>query len=462
MALCLCDILCVMLIMKIKFRPEQRKEKNTGELISKKVPLLADVNYRGRDKPLTGIRLLDISDYDVEAQKFTGKKVLLGNLEISITQANAHLNNFKTKVTNAFNKLLLSDEPFTINDVIKTAFPKPAKIQKVVEESSTQKILKQADRMLKANTIGIPRHSRYLHFSKMIDRYEKIFNKSFNLKSLDIDTLLDFQEFIKYEAKYYKSHPDLYKDERKLTAEIRTDNTVAGYFSLLSGILTEFKYENIIKEGGKLGKSLTAERYDEPYALSIDELLSILKKDYPAEIKLERDSFLVQCAVGLRVDDYWRVSQEPVNVTPNGIYYISYTASKTLHLNDKIEVIETPIVAYAKAIIDEYGEMPFKKHLRGDITTTYNVAIRRLLRYWGITRLITVRDEQEGIKKVPLCDEASSKLARKTFVDIINKAQINNPYLAGVHKEGSEAVNRYTSLDIETRYRLFSLAFRQE
>lgn len=56
------------------------------------------------------------------------------------------------------------------------------------------------------------------------------------------------------------------------------------------------------------------------------------------------------------------------------------------------------------------------------------------------------------------CEVATSKLARKTHIDMLNKVQINY-YAAGLHRVGSEAVFRYTNLELGDRYELLKLAF---
>ena len=61
----------------------------------------------------------------------------------------------------------------------------------------------------------------------------------------------------------------------------------------------------------------------------------------------------------------------------------------------------------------------------------------------------------------PLYEVASSKLARKTHVDMLNKVQINY-YAAGLHREGSKAVFRYTSLELADRFALLNAAFGEE
>ena len=53
---------------------------------------------------------------------------------------------------------------------------------------------------------------------------------------------------------------------------------------------------------------------------------------------------------------------------------------------------------------------------------------------------------------------ASSKLARKTHVDLMNKVQIDK-YAAGLHAKGSGAVDRYTGLGIKERFILMCAAF---
>ncbi len=58
----------------------------------------------------------------------------------------------------------------------------------------------------------------------------------------------------------------------------------------------------------------------------------------------------------------------------------------------------------------------------------------------------------------PLYEIATSKLARKTHIDILSKVQINY-FAAGLHKEGSKAVFRYTSLELKDRYGLMKAAF---
>ena len=81
------------------------------------------------------------------------------------------------------------------------------------------------------------------------------------------------------------------------------------------------------------------------------------------------------------------------------------------------------------------------------------------MRLCGITRQVSIYNHElgENIYK-PLYEVATSKLARKTHIDMLNKVQINF-YAAGLHRAGSDAVFRYTNLELADRYQLLKAAF---
>ena len=58
----------------------------------------------------------------------------------------------------------------------------------------------------------------------------------------------------------------------------------------------------------------------------------------------------------------------------------------------------------------------------------------------------------------PIYEIASSKLARKTHVDLMNKVQVDK-YAAGLHAKNSTAVNRYTNMGLKERFILMCAAF---
>ena len=138
--------------------------------------------------------------------------------------------------------------------------------------------------------------------------------------------------------------------------------------------------------------------YDEPFYLRADEFRRILLADVPAELQWAKDMFVLNCALGCRIGDLKKLSK----------------------------------------------------------------ALRRLLAFCGIDRPVCLYDPEVGDNVYrPLYEVASSKLARKTHVDMLNKVQINY-YAAGLHREGSKAVFRNTSLELSDRFALLNAAFGEE
>ena len=95
----------------------------------------------------------------------------------------------------------------------------------------------------------------------------------------------------------------------------------------------------------------------------------------------------------------------------------------------------------------------------GNGETGYNYQIKKLLEYCEISRKVAMFSVALGTNEYKSIYEiASSKLARKTHVDLMNKVQIDK-YAAGLHAKGSGAVDRYTGLGIKERFILMCAAF---
>ena len=105
-------------------------------------------------------------------------------------------------------------------------------------------------------------------------------------------------------------------------------------------------------------------------------------------------------------------------------------------------------------------EFPILRNLYGP--TGYNAQIKYLLTVCKINRTVAQFNEQtQQNEYVPLHSVGGSKLARKTHVDMMNKVQIDM-YAAGLHKQGSQAVMRYTALELKDHFTMMNLAFGQE
>jgi hypothetical protein len=149
-----------------------------------------------------------------------------------------------------------------------------------------------------------------------------------------------------------------------------------------------------------------------------------------------------------------------IDVSDDGIMFVHYLPEKTLRENLGREEIRTPVMRFAYDIITKYRfNFHILKYVSGK--SGYNVKIKELMKHCGIDRKCAVFDEELGNNKyLPLHELASSKTCRKTHVDILTKAQINM-YAAGLHREGSDAVNHYTHMDLKDRFMLMCYAYGQ-
>ena len=113
---------------------------------------------------------------------------------------------------------------------------------------------------------------------------------------------------------------------------------------------------------------------------------------------------------------------------------------------------------FALEIIKQYDfSFQILRYVSGE--RGYNEKIKELLKQCGINKLVATFNSEEAKNEYkPLYEVASSKLARKTHIDIMNKVQINQ-YAAGLHKQGSTAVERYTAMGIKDRFKLMCVAF---
>ena len=198
--------------------------------------------------------------------------------------------------------------------------------------------------------------------------------------------------------------------------------------------------------------------YDAPFFLKADELRKVMNTAVPPELQQTKDVFVLNCALGCRISDLKRLTMDKVAVSEDGIPYIHYIPSKTARAQTTNQEIQTPLIPLALEIVQR-TQLLFNGRNPKYEKQVYNLSLRRLLAYCGIDRQICLFDHELGDNVYrPLYEVASSKLARKTHIDMITKVQINY-YASGLHRQGSEAVFRYTNLELKDRYALLKAAF---
>ncbi len=337
------------------------------------------------------------------------------------------------------------------------------------EETFLERFIRYSDEALRDGIIGL---ARYRHFKSLAAKLERylIINGRLNIKTIDFDQdqILEFRIFCIDEYKYVRKWKSLYKNVSKqnIPTEKRNQNTIASHMKMLQTFFNELENtDEILKSpfrrlGTERRKVVMKTKFDDPVYLKQEELMQVMNTEVPKTLEETKDAFLVQCALGCRVSDFKELSMDKIAVSEEGIPYVHYLPIKTRKTQADYKEIETPLVKYALDIIKRAQfKFTVTKYAAGQCG--YNVKIKELLRLSGIDRKVSFFDvETQDNKWIPLYELGSSKLCRKTHVDIMNKVQINM-YAAGLHKEGSEAVERYTKLELKDRFILMCAAFKQ-
>ena len=283
------------------------------------------------------------------------------------------------------------------------------------------------------------------------------------------DLLLEYRKFIYDEYHYVSRFPELYpKGEGRHAPRRRCkDTTVVHDLKALQAFFRELEDTGEIRQSPfkkisfEKRRSIMHVMYDAPIFLKADELRRVMQTAVPPELQQTKDIFVLNCALGCRISDLKRLTMDKVAVSEEGIPYVHYIPSKTARLLAMNQEIQTPLITSALEIVQR-TRLAFNGHNPKYEKQVYNKNLRRLLEYCGIDRRVCLYDSERGdnIYK-PLYEVASSKLARKTHVDMLTKVQINY-YAAGLHREGSGAVFRYTSLELKDRYTLLLAAFGED
>ena len=288
-----------------------------------------------------------------------------------------------------------------------------------------------------------------------------------SFREFDVSLLLEYRQFIYDEYLYVPLFPHLYPKGggRRAPKKRCKNNTVVNDLLALKAFFNELEDTGEIRRSpfrklsGERRRAMMHVIYDEPFYLRADEFRRVLSCEVPVELQWAKDMFVLNCALGCRIGDLKRMSMEKVTVSDEGIPYVHYIPSKTSRMS-KREVL-TPLIWPAWEIIQR-TRFGFNGHNPNYEKQVYNKALRRLLEFCGIDRPVCLYDPEVGDNVYrPLYEVASSKLARKTHVDMLNKLQINY-YAAGLHREGSKAVFRYTSLELADRFTLLNAAFGEE
>lgn len=424
----------------------------------------------GRDVQIT--HKSDIRADLADLEKLNPDGTVKGRISIYNTDLAKQLKNEFEIMTTAYAVMRESGLDMT-SDVFEMEIARiksPVAVEHKTIPSITERFRKYAEDALKYGIIGEARKRHIIVVSDKLERFLYINGISATTPAEFNEThLMEFREFIYNEYQFVKKYPKLYKDvkdQNKPKARLSM-NTVASQLKMLQTFLNELENSDEIHKSPfrKLGKErrkvVMKTHYDDPIFLRKDELLKVMKAEVPEGMQDTKDAFILQCALGCRISDFQVMNMNSIAVNIDGIPYVHYIPKKTADDQVGNEEVTTPIVRFAFDIIKKTDfNFPILKNIYG--AAGYNAKIKSLLRIAKIDREVPVFNEITKTNEYKaLHTMGSSKLCRKTHVDIMNKVQVDM-YAAGLHKEGSAAVTRYTQLELKDRFALMNVAFDQE
>ena len=338
------------------------------------------------------------------------------------------------------------------------------------DETFVQRFRRYVEEAFRDGIIGDHRH---MHYDAMVRRMERFLHIKGHSQLLpaqfDVKMLMDYRQFVSDEYLYVSQYPKLYqKDGRKRYPTKRiSNNSVIHEMKGLRAFLNELENTDEIfkspfrKISRERFKAMMRAKNDEPFFLRKAELKMIIETEVPQELQMAKDIFVLNCCIGARISDFFSFTMDKVSVSPEGIPYIHYIPHKTMKEMETMVEIKTPLVRIAYDIVMK-TKLDFNQQNANYTIAVYNRELRKLLKFCGLDRPVSKFNETKGENEYfPLYELASSRLARKTHVDIMNKVQIN-AYVAGLHAEGSDAVFRYTNLELTDRFALMNVAFGQK
>lgn len=337
-------------------------------------------------------------------------------------------------------------------------------------EALYKRLLRYIEEAYRDGVIGQGRYTVTLGKARKLQRFLIIKGLSgISAREFTTDLLLEYRKFVYDEYLYVPKFPNLYPSGEGRHAPRRRcrDTTVVHDLKALQAFFRELedtgeiRYSPFKKISGEKRRSIMHVMYDAPFFLKAEELRQVMNTPVPPELQQTKDIFVLNCALGCRIGDLKRLTMDKVAVSEDGIPYIHYIPSKTARSQVTNQEIQTPLIRPALEIIQR-TRLAFNGHNHKYEKQVYNKSLRRMLEHCGINRPVCLYDSalEDNVYK-PLYKVASSKLARKTHVDMLTKVQINY-YAAGLHREGSGAVFRYTSLELADRFALLNAAFGEK
>jgi integrase len=366
---------------EVKFYLEKRKDKDTGKLIIKNVPILLFYSFGGK-------RLQYFIGYRIDAFKWDEEKMKVRKGFSEGTEINKELDKLKSKINDIHDKAKVLNEELTVEDLR----------DQLKGKQNTPKNKKDFKECL-ADYLESSRLTKTKGSMKAIESTFSILDNFSDKTGVKVDFKNITQEFYDKFLDYCfntKSYKNGYTG--KLIKDIKA----------LLNWATDRGYNTNLDFRKKSFKKLTEE--PEIIYLTYDELLLLYNFNLEGNIKLEqvRDVFCFGCFTGMRYSDILALAPEHIHQDT-----IKYRVEKT----EKSNLI--PLNPYSRKIIARYkGKIP-NRCLPVVSEQKTNDYLKKLFEKVELKRKVQKVNFQ-GAKKIkttlPLSEAITFHISKKTFM----------------------------------------------
>jgi integrase len=382
----------------VKYYPEKRKNKETGELKTKNVPIFLSFSYDGSRLMYPTGEKIDLKYWNSKTQRV--KSQVSGALEI-----NNYLDKIKEKVLKIYREARIQDVSVT-NAYLKHQLKPSSSIKKNVAEYFDQFILENQNRFtiettkkLKSNLNHLKRFSASRHFK------------------LEFDAL---------DEKFFRMYLDYFYSLN------HTNNTISKTIKNLKWFLN-WCYENGYNKNLTFKKFKVQEYKGVIISLSMEELRRIMElKGLSKRLDQVRDVFVFGCHTGLRYSDLIQLKKEHV--------IGDYIKLRTIKTDSDVTI---PIVNASRKIIDKYSSYPMSNLLPKISNQKMNQYLKEIGELAEIDEEIviyTYRAKERIETKFKKFEKLTCHVSRRSFISIAFRNGMPTELIKSVSTHSSDEV----------------------
>lgn len=298
--------------------------------------------------------------------------------------------------------------------------------------------------------------NRFVAFKREIEGNEEY---ELHVETIQADDFEDFRDYVVNEWHLREEYPEFYAQFDFGTRKPR-ELSRTGVINIMHHL--RIVHHWCIRQGITTNKACDAftipdPTYGTPYYLTLEERNIIYDADFSdnPSLDLYRDMFIFQSLVGCRLSDLFKFTFENIH---KGV--LSFVPQKT---KKKTTVsVQVPLNSKAMAILrkrkvgKKVSDTIFPRKQTGE----YNKGIRKILKKCQINRTVTILNSKTNEnEQKPICDVASSHMARRTFIGNLYK-KVKDPLLISSltgHVHASRSFARYREIDEETKQELVNM-----